>query len=57
MANLDENLDLEYPILLILSYINIYLWYTKSVLIRPRLFLGEFHPSYLQGLVVTIQVL
>ena len=30
---------------------NIYLWYTKSVLIRPRLFLGEIHPSYfnLQG--------
>ena len=27
-----------------------YLYYTKSVLIRPRLFLGEFHPSLnLQG--------
>ena len=40
---------LEYPIVYIILS-NIYLWYTKSVLIRPRLFLGEFHPSYLQGL-------
>ena len=33
---------------------NIYLWYTKSVLIRPRLFWGEFHPSYLQGIIGTL---
>ena len=40
---------LEYPIVYIILS-NIYLWYTKSVLIRPRLFWGEFHPSYLQGM-------
>ena len=42
---------LGYPnVYIILS--NIYLWYTKSVLIRPRLFWGEFHPSYLQVIAV-----
>ena len=39
---------LEYPIVYIIPS-NIYLCYTKSVLIRTRLFWGEFHPSYLQG--------
>ena len=39
---------LEYPIFYN-TYINIYLLYTKSVLITTPLFWGEFHPTYLQG--------
>ena len=36
---------LEYPIFYN-AYINIYLLYTKSVLITTPLFWGEFHPTY-----------
>ena len=41
---------LEYPIFYIMLYKYIFMVYQICTIIRPRLFWGEFHPSYLLGI-------